>query len=145
MSNARVVLDRDQCAWVVRRRMNWRRPAADELNKFDYDIDGGLGGAFLLMGLITVCAIAFLLTAPSDVVAPKLGLGILALILFFPARWLARRPWTLVAECGDEQSTQRWAGTVRGVFESRRQANQVVRDIRADSSPSFEGPLQPVN
>ena len=49
--------------------------------------------------------------------------GPAALLLFFPVRWLLRRPWTLVAEPPGRPgraAAERWVGTVRGMFRVRR-------------------------
>jgi hypothetical protein len=90
---------------------------------------------------------------PEDVVAPWsskmlwLGLLIVLAILFFPARWALRRPWTVVAETGDDgdgEPVEKWVGTVRGVFTVRQQVNRVAKNIATDSQPGLEGPLQPV-
>jgi hypothetical protein len=72
---------------------------------------------------------------------------VLLLILFFPTRWALRRPWTVVAETGDNgenEPVERWVGIVRGVFTVRQQVNRVAKNIAIDSVPGIEGPLQPV-
>ncbi|MGH8967610.1 MAG: DUF983 domain-containing protein, partial [Actinomycetes bacterium] len=58
-----------------------------------------------------------------------------------------RRPWTVVAETGDNgenEPVERWVGIVRGVFTVRQQVSRVAKSIAIDSVPGIEGPLQPV-
>jgi hypothetical protein len=131
--------------------MEWRQPAtADD---FEHDVSVGNTSAFVLLTLIIVLTIVLVSTIPEDVVAPWngrmlwLGLLIVLAILFFPARWALRRPWTVVAETGDNgegEPVERWTGTVRGVFNARSQLNRIAKSIQHDSQPGIEGPLQPV-
>jgi hypothetical protein len=147
----RTVRGRDDRVWTLRSQMEWRQPAtADD---FEHDVSVGNTSAFVLLALIIVLAITLVSTIPEDVVAPWsgrmlwLGLLIVLAILFFPARWALRRPWTVVAETGDNgegEPTERWTGSVRGVFTARQQLNRVAKSIQVDSQPGIEGPLQPV-
>lgn len=147
----RTVRGRDDRVWTLRSQMEWRSPAtADD---FEHDVSVGNASAFVLLALILVLAIALVSTIPEDVVAPWsgrmlwLGLLIVLAILFFPARWALRRPWTVVAETGDNgegEPTERWTGTVRGVLTARQQIRSVAKSIQLDSQPGIEGPLQPV-
>jgi Na+/melibiose symporter-like transporter len=131
--------------------MEWRQPAtADD---FEHDVSVGNASAFMLLGLIIALAVTLVVSIPEDVVAPWnskmlwLGLLIVLAILFFPTRWALRRPWTMVAETGDNgegEPIERWTGSIRGVFTVRQQLNQVAKTIQIDSQPGIEGPLQPV-
>ena len=147
----RTVRGADGRVWTLRSEMEWRQPAtADD---FEHDVSVGNTSAFVLLTLIIVLAIALVVSTPADVVAPWsskmlwLGLLIVLAILFFPARWALRRPWTVVAETGDNgegEPIERWTGSVRGVFTVRQQINRVAKSIQVDSAPGIEGPLQPV-
>ncbi|TDV50905.1 hypothetical protein CLV71_106251 [Actinophytocola oryzae] len=147
----RTVRGRDDRVWTLRSQMEWRQPAtADD---FEHDVSVGNASAFVLLALIIVLAITLISTIPEDVVAPWsgrmlwLGLLIVLAILFFPVRWALRRPWTVVAETGDNgegEPTERWTGQVRGALTARQQINRVAKSIQVDSQPDLEGPFQPV-
>jgi hypothetical protein len=147
----RTVRGRDDRVWTLRSHMEWRQPAtADD---FEHDVSVGNTSAFVLLALILALTILLISTIPEDVVAPWngrmlwLGLLIVLAIMFFPARWALRRPWTVVAETGDNgegEPTERWTGQVRGIFTARQQINRVAKSIQVDSQPGIEGPLQPV-
>ena len=82
------------------------------------------------------------------VVPAWLLLILLLALLFFPVRWLMRRPWRLVANTPgsqEEQIAERWVGTVRGMYNIRTAAAKVARDIEVYSMPNSEGPLHPVD
>lgn len=144
MSAARVVVASDGQKWTVRRELNWRTPATAEVDKFDYDVHSGPLSAILLGVLIATLAVIFVALTPDSTVAPKVELAVFALILFFPVRWLLRRPWTIVAETGDDEA-ERWTGTVRGPVAARAEFRQTVSNIETDGHPDFAGSLQPVN
>lgn len=147
----RVVRGADGRMWTIRSEMEWRQPAtADD---FENDVSGGNLSAWMLLLLVIGLAIVLVVAIPDDVVAPWsskmlwLGLLIVLAILFFPARWALRRPWTVVAETGDTgegEPEERWTGTVRGMFTVRQQVSRIAKDIQLDSQPGLEGPLQPV-
>jgi hypothetical protein len=141
---ARVVIDPDGHAWTVRREVNWRTPAATELDQFDYDVHSGPLPAILLGVLIFTFGVVFVINTPDGTIAPKVELAVFALILFFPARWLLRRPWTIVAETGDEKP-ERWVGTVRGPNAARREFNQAAASIERHAQPELDGALQIIN
>ncbi len=147
----RVVRGADGRQWTLHGQMEWRSEAEDD--EFEHDVSVGNGSAFVLLALIIVLAIVLVTTIPEDVVAPWnsrmlwLGLLIVLAIMFFPTRWALRRPWTVEAATGDNgdgQPTERWTGQVRGIFTVRQQLNRIARDIRDESRPGIEGPLQPV-
>jgi hypothetical protein len=147
----RVVRGPDGRVWTLRSQMEWRQPAtADD---FEHDVSVGNTSAFVLLSLVIALAVTLVVSIPEDVVAPWsgkmlwLGLLIVLAIMFFPTRWAMRRPWTVVAETGDNgegEPIERWTGTVRGVFTVRQQINQIAKNIQAESQPGIEGPLQPV-
>ena len=147
----RVVRGADGRMWTLRGRMEWRQPAtADD---FEHDVNGGNFSAWMLLVLVIGLAVLLVVSIPTDVVAPWdskmlwLGLLILLAILFFPTRWALRRPWTVVAETGDNgegEPIERWTGTIRGTMRVRQEMSRVAKHIQLDSQPGIEGPLQPV-
>jgi hypothetical protein len=147
----RQVRDQDGRQWTLRSYMEWRQPAtADD---FEHDVSVGNTSAFVLLALVIALAVTLVVSIPDDVVAPWsgrmlwLGLLIVLAILFFPTRWALRRPWTVVAEVGDNgegEPVERWTGSIRGVFTVRQQFNQIAKNIQNESHPGIEGPLQPV-
>jgi len=87
---------------------------------------------------------------PSHVVVPGvLVLVLFAVLLFFPVRWVLRRPWLIVANTpgniDENQPAERWMGTVRGVVRVRQMLAKITRDIEVYSAPAVDGPLQPVD
>lgn len=147
----RVVRGADGRMWTLRSQMEWRSPAtADD---FEHDVSVGNTSAILLLSLVIGLAVVLVISTPDDVVAPWsskmlwLGLLIVLAILFFPARWALRRPWTVVAETGDNgegEPVEKWVGTVRGMLTVRQQVNRVAKSIATEAQPGIEGPLQPV-
>ncbi|MFL6142722.1 MAG: DUF983 domain-containing protein [Labedaea sp.] len=143
----RVVRAADGRVWTLQSDMEWRTPAtADD---FEHDIAAGRGPAMVLLFLVTVLAVVLVVWTPPDVVVPLwLVLIILLILLFFPLRWTLRRPWTVVAATGDDgegRPTEKWVGTVRGVFNVRQQVNRIARNIADESIPGMAGPLKPVS
>jgi hypothetical protein len=142
----RVVRGADGRQWTVRSQLDWRTPATSD--EFEHDVAVGNTAGLVLLILVIALGVTLIVWTPDDVVVPLwVILLILLAILFFPARWALRRPWTLVAETGDDgegEPVERWVGVVRGVFSQRTQVNRVARSIMIDSVPGLEGPLQPV-
>lgn len=142
----RVVRGADGRQWTVRSQLDWRTPATSD--EFEHDVAVGTTAGIVLLVLVVALGVTLIVWTPADVVVPLwVVLLILLAILFFPARWALRRPWTLVAETGDDgdgEPVERWVGVVRGVFSQRTQVNKVARSIMVDSVPGLEGPLQPV-
>ena len=142
----RVVRGADGRQWTVRSQLDWRTPATSD--EFEHDVAVGTTAGIVLLIVVVALGVTLIVWTPDDVVVPLwVVLLILLAILFFPARWALRRPWTLVAETGDDgegEPVERWVGVVRGVFSQRTQVNKVARSIMIDSVPGLEGPLQPV-
>jgi hypothetical protein len=142
----RVVRGADGRQWTVRSQLDWRTPATSD--EFEHDVAVGTTAGIVLLVVVVALGVTLIVWTPDDVVVPLwVVLLILLAILFFPARWALRRPWTLVAETGDDgdgEPVERWVGVVRGVFSQRTQVNRVARSIMVDSVPGLEGPLQPV-
>ena len=143
----RVVRGADGRVWTLQGEMAWRTPAtADD---FEHDVSAGHGPALVMVVLVAVLAVVLVVWTPPDVYVPLwLILIMLLLVLFFPIRWAMRRPWSVVAETGDDgegMATEKWVGTVRGVFNVRKQVADIARRITVDSVPGFESPLKPVD
>lgn len=142
----RVVRGADGRMWTLRGQMEWSRPAtADD---FEHDVSAGYLPGIVMLVLVVAFGGVLITWTPSDVVVPAwLVLILLLLVLFFPVRWALRRPWTVVAETGDEspeEPAERWVGTVRGMLSVRQEVSKVAKNIENDAQPSFEGPLHPV-
>jgi hypothetical protein len=148
----RVVRGADGRTWTVRRRLEWSEPAVEE--EYEHDVSGGRVGAVFMVIVLFVLLISFVLLTPSSVVFPPwLALAFVLLVLFFPARWVVRRSWTLVAETpggapgGMALPAERWVGSVRGYFNARHELARASRHLREYAVPDRDGdgPLQPVN
>jgi hypothetical protein len=143
----RLVRDREGRMWTVRSRIEWTDPIAEE--EFEHDVSGGRVGAIIMVIVLFVLLIAFVVLTPPNVYFPGwLALALILLLLFFPARWLLRRSWTLVAETPGAPSglpAERWVGNVRGYFNARSEATRALRHLRHYAVPDRDGdgPLQP--
>ena len=142
----RVVRGADGRMWTLRSQMEWRSPAtADD---FEHEFSAGYIPGIAMIVLVVTFAVVLFVWTPDDVVVPVwLVLILLAILLFFPVRWLLRRPWKIVAETGEEnpgEPAEMWVGTVRGVFHARQETAKIKKSIETDALPTFEGPLHPV-
>lgn len=142
----RVVRGSDGRIWNVRSNLEWSNPISADA--FEHDIHGGIAPAAIMGGSLLFLVVLFVLWTPPEVIIPFWLILLLAVvILFFPARWLLHRPWTVVAETpGDEEENapERWVGVVRGAFNVRQEAAKVARNIEVYAEPDVNGPLQPV-
>lgn len=140
----RVVRGADGRMWTLRGELEWR--SATMSDEFEHDVSVGNTAAVVLLVLAVALGAVLVVWMPDDVFVPLwIVLLIVLLVLFFPARWALRRPWTMVAETGDNgegEPTERWVGTVRGMFTVRQQMTRVAKNIAVDSEPGIEGPLQ---
>jgi hypothetical protein len=145
----RLVRAADGRMWTVRSRLEWTDPVVEE--EFETDVSGGRTGAVFLLITLMGLFVALVANIPSrDIVPGWLLLAFLLLVLFFPMRWMVRRPWTLVAETfggGNELPAERWVGSVRGFFTARSETSRAARHLREYAIPDRDGdgPLQPVN
>jgi hypothetical protein len=132
--------------WTVQSTLEWRSPAT--AHKFEHDISAGRGPTVVMLSIVIVLALILVVWTPKAVVVPLwVVLVIVLVLLFFPVRWVLRRPYTLVAAKGDDgegNPTERWIGTVRGAYKARQQVNKTIRNIKFQSQPPAEGPLKPV-
>lgn len=142
----RVVRGSDGRMWTLRTNLEWSNPIAGD--DFEHDVSGGPAPAIVLGGTLLFLAVLFVLWTPEGVVVPPaLVLALVLVALFFPVRWLVRRPWSIVAEtpgAEEEQGPERWVGVVRGMMNARREVARVARNIEVYAEPDVNGPLQPV-
>lgn len=94
-------------------------------------------------------AVVLLLWLPDDVIVPYwVVLLLLLVVLFFPLRWVLRRPWKVVAEAAGstdgELPAVRWVGTVRGFFAMRDEMKRTKKSIEKSSQPEADGRLRSV-
>ncbi|HKN53419.1 MAG TPA: DUF983 domain-containing protein [Amycolatopsis sp.] len=143
----RLVRGGDGRDWVVRAQMEWRAPAtADD---FEHDVAGSYGPGIAMIIVTTLLAVILVVWTPAQVRVPAwVLLALLLVVLFFPLRWILRRPWTVVAETeGDlsgDRPSERWVGTIRGMFRVQGEVKQISKTIQRHSLPDFDGPLHPV-
>jgi hypothetical protein len=141
----RLVLGADGREWIVRSQMEWRPPATAA--DFEHDVADSYGPGIAMLFVTLGLAAVLIAWMPSDVVVPSwVVLALVLVVLFFPLRWILRRPWTVVAETeGDlERPSERWVGTIRGMFVVRGQVIRIAKTIQRHSLPDFDGPLHPV-
>ena len=143
----RLVRGEDGRDWVVRAQMEWRAPAtADD---FEHDVAGSYGPGIAMIVVTALLAVILVVWTPDQVNIPAwVLLALLLVVLFFPLRWILRRPWTVVAETeGDvtgDRPSERWVGTIRGMFRVQGEVKQISKTIQRHSLPDFDGPLHPV-
>lgn len=143
----RLVQGEDGRDWVVRAELEWRQPATAA--DFEHDSAGGYAPGIAMVILAAVLGIALVLWTPAGVRVPAwVLLALLLIVLFFPLRWILRRPWKVVAETeGDmtgERPSELWVGTVRGMMSVRGEVTKIAKTIQRESLPDFDGPLHPV-
>jgi hypothetical protein len=143
----RLVQGDDGRDWVVRAEMEWRAPATSD--SFDHDVADSYGSGIAMIVVTVILALVLIVWTPADVHVPAwVILALLLVVLFFPLRWILRRPWKVVAETeGDmtgDRPAERWVGNVRGMFRIRGEVVKIAKTIQAHSLPDFDGPLRPV-
>lgn len=143
----RLVQGSDGRDWAIRAQMEWRKPATGD--DFERDIAASYTPGLVMFGVLFTLAIVLLVWMPEDVIVPAwVPLALLLVALFFPLRWVLRRPWTIVAETGGdvtgELPSERWVGTIRGVFNVRSEIRRIAKSIKKHDLPDFDGPLRPV-
>lgn len=147
VTTSKIVTGSDGRTWTVRRRLEWSVPATGE--DFEHDVDGGRGGVGAILSLLLLFYVALFSWAPGGVNYPWwVLLAGLAILAFFPIRWVLRRPWTMVAQTpgGYDLAPEHWVGMVRGIGKAREETKMVIRSIRTRASPGYaDGPLQPVS
>ena len=141
---ARTVNGADGRTWAVSRNIEWKDPTTGD--EFEHDVDGGRGAVLLILSSLFLFWVVLFLWAPSRVHIPwYLWATALAVVLFFPVRWLLRRPWTLVAETsgGYDQPAEHWTGTVRGRTRAKEELKVVRRSLETRATPGHaDSPLQ---
>ncbi|GAA2819442.1 DUF983 domain-containing protein [Saccharopolyspora taberi] len=142
----RVVRGSDGRMWTVSTNVEWSNPiAADE---FEHDVNGGPLSGIIMGAILLFLAVVFVVWTPDEVIVPPwLVLALVVAALFFPVRWMLRRPWTIRAETPgdhDEHPPETWIGVVRGGVTARQEAANVARQIELYAEPDMNGNLQPV-
>ena len=144
---ARTVAGADGRTWSVRRNIEWRSPATGD--EFEHDVDGGRGAMVLIASALILFWVVLFLWAPSKVHVPwYMVLAAVSVLLFFPLRWIMRRPWTLVAETsgGYNLPAEHWTGMVRGRSRAKEETRVLVRNLKTRATPGHgDSPLHPVN
>ncbi|MDR7301927.1 DUF1656 domain-containing protein [Haloactinomyces albus] len=142
----RVVRGSDGRMWNVRTNLEWSNPI--DVDEWEHDVSGGAAPGMAMGAVLLFLFVGFVVwTPPSVYVPPWLVLALAVIVLFFPVRWLLRRPWTVMAETPgdeDERPPERWVGVVRGFLTARQRGARVARDIEVYSEPDMNGPLQPI-
>jgi hypothetical protein len=145
----KIVTGADSRTWSVRRNVEWRPPPTGD--EFEHDVDGGRGAIVLIASALALFWMVLFLWAPTQVHVPwYLLLVALGVALFFPVRWVTRRPQTLVAETtGDLRAgmePERWVGLVRGRARANEETRVLVRNLKTRGVPGYgDSPLQKVN
>jgi hypothetical protein len=144
---ARTVAGADGRTWSVRRNIEWRQPATGD--EFEHDVDAGRGAQLLILSALVLFWVVLLVWLPPQVHVPwYLWLAGLIVLLFFPVRWVMRRPWTLVAETpgGYDLPPEHWSGMVRGRGRAKEETRVLIRNLRTRATPGHaDSPLQPLN
>ncbi len=142
----RAVRGSDGRRWTLRTSIEWSNPL--EIDDWEHDVSGGRSQGIVMGAIVLVMVVTFLVWTPATVVVPGwLILALLLLVLFFPVRWLVRRPWSIIAETPgdtDEHPPERWVGVVRGALTAHQEGARVARNIELYAEPDMNGPLQPV-
>ena len=152
MARIKIVRAADGRQWMVRQQLEWTDPVADD--DFEHDMEGGRFasiGIVALMGLLWVALATWAMTDSEDVIrTPWWIIAVLiGVAVFFPIRWVLRRPRTLVAETpggSDGSAPERWVGWVRGTTAARDEMNHTIRSLVTRATPAYaDSPLQPVS
>jgi hypothetical protein len=137
----------DGRTWLVRRSVEWSRPATGD--DFEHDVDGGRAAVVLILSALFVFWVIMIVWSPTYLHVPNwLWLFVLAVAVFFPIRWWLRRPWTLVAETsgGYDLPAEHWSGMVRGRSRAKEETRVLIRNLKTRATPGHaDSPLHPVN
>ena len=136
---AKTVNGVDGRTWLVRRSVEWSRPATGD--DFEHDVDGGRAAVVLILSALFVFWVIMIVWSPTYLHVPSwLWLFVLAVAVFFPIRWWLRRPWTLVAETvgsyDPDLPPEKWTGLVRGGAKAKEELRIVVRRLRTQGTPA---------
>jgi hypothetical protein len=146
---ARTVAGADGRTWSVRRNIEWKVPVTGD--EFEHDVDGGRGAVVLILSALVLfwvaVFVALYLTSMAHIPWYLVVVAV-AVLAFFPLRWVQRRPWTLVAETsgGYDLPAEHWSGMVRGRGRAQDEMRVVIRSLRTRATPGHaDSPLHPVN
>jgi hypothetical protein len=138
--------------WRLRSTVSWTTPAGEE--DFEHDLSAGRRSGMFLTALLVLLVAVLVAWRPSSVVVPGwLVLLIVIAVLVPPARWLANRPWTIVAETAGrvsrgeyaQQPAETWKATVWGTWTAWQTFRKVGRTIPDSSAPDASGPLKRIH
>jgi hypothetical protein len=139
---AKTVTGTDRRVWHVSRHIMLRMPASADEHEFEHDVEGGRIGMGVIMVLLVMFLVALLTwKGAGDLpihLPPWLKAIMVLILLFFPVRWLLRRPWKLVAHTNGGRDPVRqemlaketWEGTVRGFNKARDECALVINTIK---------------
>ena len=144
---ARTVAGADGRTWSVRRNIEWKTPATGD--EFEHDVDGGRGAVLLILSALFLFWVVLILWTPPLVHIPWfLWVIALAIVLFFPVRWIMRRPgrsWPrpAVATTCPPSTGRGWSAGAAG---RRRRCGCWSATCAPGASPGYaDSPLHPVN
>jgi len=144
----RKVFDLYRREWSLRRNIEWSPPFNEE-HQFEHDVDGGRGAAVFILSSLVLLWVVFVVWIPGEVHFPWFyWLAVAIIVGFFPARWLLRRQWKLVAETvgGYDEPAEKWTGLVRGWTRSSEELRIIKRRLETQGTPGHaDSPLQPVS
>lgn len=143
----RKVFDLYRREWSLRRNIEWSTPMTED-DQFEHDVDGGGGAVVLILGALVLYWVVFFVWFPAIHFPWFYWLAVAIIIGFFPARWILRRPWTLVAETvgGYDEPAEKWSGHVRGWTRSSEELRIIKRRLETQGTPGHaDSPLQPIN
>ncbi len=139
---AKTVKGTDGRVWEVRRHMMWRVQGTTEDLEFEHDVEGGRIGQWVVVLLLLLFFGGLLSWNLGDdlliQIPSYLKIIFIGIVLFFPVRWLLRRPWKLVAETrggfdpvrNEMMPKEAWEGTVRGFSKARDECGLIINTIK---------------
>ncbi len=146
----KVVTGVDGREWIVSLKIMW----TDKSEGFEHEKEGGRRAVIaivVVLGLLVFAQVAWAFQVPAVETPFWVLLILAALVLFFPVRWVLRRPRRLRVEGGrwpddedDESRAEEWSGFVRGRTEARAEFKQAIRTLQKRGTPArANSPLQP--
>ncbi|MFC5062770.1 hypothetical protein [Actinomycetospora atypica] len=151
MSVKKQVQGVDGREWLVTMTILW----TDTTEKFEHEKEGGRNaviGMIIVLGFLWFALVAWAVEMYPVVQVPWwMILLLLGLVLFFPGRWVIRRPRRLLVEGGrwpdddeDDAMGEAWSGYIRGRTEARAEFNQAIKTLKRRGTPArANSPLQP--
>lgn len=137
--------------WLVSLKIIW----VENTEKFEHEKEGGRNaviGMIIVLGFLWFALIAWAVQMQPVVSVPWwMWCLLIGLALFFPGRWVIRRPRRLLVEGGrwpdddeDDAMGETWSGYVRGRTEARAELNHAIKTLKRRGTPArANSPLQP--